>query len=142
MCLGGGCVLWPRTLLYDRCQWSSNEAHASNPFALPCAAVSFTSTAHPPPPTPPSPKTSQNISKYQPPLQYTLDYYLDLAEDLVEHGVHSLGIKDMAGLLKPRAATMLVGCGAGRRPPFVVGRSFPAWLARARRGRRECRNPQ
>lgn len=41
-------------------------------------------------------------------LQYTLDYYVDLAEKLVEHGIHVLGIKDMAGLLKPRAATMLI----------------------------------
>ena len=42
-------------------------------------------------------------------MQYDLDYYLKLAEQLVEHGIHSLDIKDMAGLLKPRAATMLVG---------------------------------
>ena len=40
--------------------------------------------------------------------KYTLDYYLELARQLVEHGIHSLAIKDMAGLLKPRAATMLV----------------------------------
>ena len=42
-------------------------------------------------------------------MQYTLDYYVKLAEQLVEHGVHILAIKDMAGLLKPRAATMLIG---------------------------------
>ena len=42
-------------------------------------------------------------------VQYDLDYYLKLADDLVGHGVHTLGIKDMAGLLKPRAATMLIG---------------------------------
>ena len=42
-------------------------------------------------------------------LQYTLEYYVKLAEQLVEHGVHILAIKDMAGLLKPRAATMLIG---------------------------------
>ena len=41
--------------------------------------------------------------------KYNLDYYLQLAETLVDHGVHSLAIKDMAGLLKPRAATLLVG---------------------------------
>lgn len=33
---------------------------------------------------------------------------MNLAEQLVDHGCHSLAIKDMAGLLKPRAATMLV----------------------------------
>jgi len=41
--------------------------------------------------------------------KYTLDYYVNLAEKLVEHGTHSIAIKDMAGLLKPRAATLLVG---------------------------------
>ncbi|MBX3470481.1 MAG: pyruvate carboxylase [Planctomycetes bacterium] len=40
--------------------------------------------------------------------KYTLDYYLDLAHRLVDRGVHVLAIKDMAGLLKPRAATLLV----------------------------------
>jgi len=40
--------------------------------------------------------------------KYTLDYYLDYAKQLAELGVHSIAIKDMAGLLKPRAATMLV----------------------------------
>ena len=42
-------------------------------------------------------------------VQYDLEYYLKLADELVGHGVHTLGIKDMAGLLKPRAATMLIG---------------------------------
>jgi pyruvate carboxylase len=39
---------------------------------------------------------------------YTLDYYLRLAEQIVEAGAHVLAIKDMAGLLRPRAATRLV----------------------------------
>lgn len=29
--------------------------------------------------------------------QYTLEYYLELAEQLVDHGIHTLAIKDMAG---------------------------------------------
>ena len=41
--------------------------------------------------------------------KYTLEYYMKLAQQLVDEGVHSLAIKDMAGLLTPRAATMLVG---------------------------------
>ncbi|KAL3135464.1 hypothetical protein ABBQ38_005949 [Trebouxia sp. C0009 RCD-2024] len=41
--------------------------------------------------------------------KYDLEYYLKLAQQLVEHGIHTLAIKDMAGLLKPRAATMLIG---------------------------------
>jgi len=39
---------------------------------------------------------------------YTLDYYLRLAEQIVEAGAHVLGIKDMAGLLRPPAARTLV----------------------------------
>lgn len=40
---------------------------------------------------------------------YTLDYYLRLAEEIVEAGAHVLAIKDMAGLLRPQAARTLVG---------------------------------
>lgn len=40
---------------------------------------------------------------------YTLDYYLDFVRQLHALGIHVLAIKDMAGLLKPEAATMLVG---------------------------------
>ncbi|WP_245974910.1 pyruvate carboxylase [Corynebacterium alimapuense] len=39
---------------------------------------------------------------------YTLDYYLRLAEEIVGTGAHVLAIKDMAGLLRPAAATKLV----------------------------------
>ncbi|AQP49350.1 pyruvate carboxylase [Tessaracoccus aquimaris] len=39
---------------------------------------------------------------------YTLDYYLRLAEKIVESGAHILAIKDMAGLLRPEAARRLV----------------------------------
>ncbi|CAN3132156.1 pyruvate carboxylase [Mycobacterium sp. smrl_JER01] len=39
---------------------------------------------------------------------YTLDYYLRLAEQIVEAGAHILAIKDMAGLMRPSAATSLV----------------------------------
>jgi pyruvate carboxylase len=40
--------------------------------------------------------------------QYTLDYYLALAEKIVESGAHVLAIKDMAGLLRPAAGATLV----------------------------------
>ncbi|QKT06766.1 pyruvate carboxylase [Gordonia sp. X0973] len=40
---------------------------------------------------------------------YTLDYYLRLAEQIVDAGAHILAIKDMAGLLRPPAASKLVG---------------------------------
>ena len=39
---------------------------------------------------------------------YTLDYYLRLAERMVAAGAHVLAVKDMAGLLRPRAAAKLV----------------------------------
>ena len=39
---------------------------------------------------------------------YTLDYYLRLAEQIVEAGAHILAIKDMAGLLRAGAAEKLV----------------------------------
>lgn len=40
--------------------------------------------------------------------KYDLDYYIDLARRIEDMGAHILCIKDMAGLLRPRAAEMLV----------------------------------
>jgi pyruvate carboxylase len=40
--------------------------------------------------------------------KYPLDYYVKLAKELERMGAHFLGIKDMAGLLKPFAAEKLV----------------------------------
>jgi pyruvate carboxylase len=40
--------------------------------------------------------------------KYTLGYYLQLARELKAAGTHVLGIKDMAGLVQPRAAYELV----------------------------------
>ena len=40
--------------------------------------------------------------------KYDLKYYVDMAKEICRRGTHLLCIKDMAGLLKPRAATMLV----------------------------------
>jgi pyruvate carboxylase len=40
--------------------------------------------------------------------KYTLDYYLQLARELKAAGTHVLGVKDMAGLIRPRAAYTLV----------------------------------
>jgi pyruvate carboxylase len=41
-------------------------------------------------------------------LKYTLPYYVNLAKELEKSGAHILAIKDMAGLLKPEAARILV----------------------------------
>ncbi|WP_417677655.1 pyruvate carboxylase [Roseibium sp.] len=40
--------------------------------------------------------------------KYDLKYYVELAKELEAAGAHILGIKDMAGLLKPEAARILV----------------------------------
>src|SRR5215468_693996 len=40
--------------------------------------------------------------------KYSLDYYVALARELENTGCHILGLKDMAGLLKPAAARLLV----------------------------------
>lgn len=40
--------------------------------------------------------------------KFSLQYYLDLAKQLENAGAHILGIKDMAGLLKPYAAEILI----------------------------------
>jgi pyruvate carboxylase len=41
-------------------------------------------------------------------VKYTLDYYVKLAREIQDAGAHILAIKDMAGLLKPEAARILV----------------------------------
>ena len=41
--------------------------------------------------------------------KYDLAYYIELAKQLEGEGAHLLAIKDMAGLLKPKAAEVLVG---------------------------------
>lgn len=40
--------------------------------------------------------------------KYTLKYYVDTAKEIEKMGAHILGIKDMAGLLKPYAAEKLI----------------------------------
>ncbi|CAM9501038.1 pyruvate carboxylase, mitochondrial [Lampetra fluviatilis] len=52
--------------------------------------------------------------------KYNLEYYLKLADDLVRAGTHVLGIKDMAGLLKPKAARILVGALRERYPDMPI----------------------
>ena len=43
-----------------------------------------------------------------PDTKFNLQYYLDMARALEDEGAHILAIKDMAGLLKPRAASLLI----------------------------------
>ncbi|KAJ4396995.1 pyruvate carboxylase [Gnomoniopsis smithogilvyi] len=44
-----------------------------------------------------------------PSKKYNLPYYLDLVDKLVALKIHVLSIKDMAGVLKPHAAKLLIG---------------------------------
>ncbi|MCM4159989.1 pyruvate carboxylase [Antarcticibacterium flavum] len=41
--------------------------------------------------------------------KYTLEYYVELGKQMEDAGAHILGIKDMAGILKPYAAEELIG---------------------------------
>uniref|UniRef100_A0A4W4GX62 Pyruvate carboxylase n=1 Tax=Electrophorus electricus TaxID=8005 RepID=A0A4W4GX62_ELEEL len=52
--------------------------------------------------------------------KYTLDYYLQLAQELVKAGTHILAIKDMAGLLKPEASRLLVSALRDRFPEVPI----------------------
>ncbi|VDP76504.1 unnamed protein product [Echinostoma caproni] len=52
--------------------------------------------------------------------KYTLKYYLDLTDQLVKAGTHVLGIKDMAGLLKPEAAKLLVTAIRDKYPDLPI----------------------
>ncbi|QPG75314.1 hypothetical protein FOA43_002666 [Brettanomyces nanus] len=45
----------------------------------------------------------------QPGKKYNLNYYLETVGKIVEMGTHFLGIKDMAGTMKPAAARLLIG---------------------------------
>ncbi|KAL8283201.1 hypothetical protein RQP46_005979 [Phenoliferia psychrophenolica] len=52
--------------------------------------------------------------------KYTLEYYLNFAQELVDCGIHVLAIKDMAGILKPEAATILVGALRKKFPDMPI----------------------
>ncbi|EIE82226.1 hypothetical protein G6F46_002417 [Rhizopus delemar] len=52
--------------------------------------------------------------------KYDLKYYLDLTQSLVNEGIHILGIKDMAGLLKPEAAKLLVSSIRAKFPDLPI----------------------
>jgi pyruvate carboxylase len=52
--------------------------------------------------------------------KYTLEYYLNFVDQLVAEGIHVLGIKDMAGLLKPHAATILISAIRKKYPDLPI----------------------
>ncbi|KAK0403441.1 hypothetical protein QR680_016917 [Steinernema hermaphroditum] len=52
--------------------------------------------------------------------RYNLDYYMKLTDDLVKAGIHILCIKDMAGVLKPEAARILIGAIRQKYPDLPI----------------------
>ena len=52
--------------------------------------------------------------------KYTLDYYLEMAQKLSTAGIHVLCVKDMAGLLKPKSADMLVSALRREHPDMPI----------------------
>ena len=55
-----------------------------------------------------------------PQKKYSLEYYMDLIGKIVKIGTHIIGIKDMAGVLKPRAATLLIGSIRKKYPDIPI----------------------
>ncbi|KAK3941082.1 pyruvate carboxylase [Diplogelasinospora grovesii] len=55
-----------------------------------------------------------------PKKKYNLEYYLDLVDKLVALDIDVLGIKDMAGVLKPHAATLLIGAIREKYPDLPI----------------------
>ncbi|CAG8957773.1 hypothetical protein HYFRA_00000111 [Hymenoscyphus fraxineus] len=55
-----------------------------------------------------------------PKKKYNLEYYLSLVEKLVALKIHVLGVKDMAGVLKPKAATLLIGAIREKYPDLPI----------------------
>lgn len=52
--------------------------------------------------------------------KYNLEYYLGVVDKVVAMGTHFLGIKDMAGTLKPKAASLLVSNIRARYPDLPI----------------------
>lgn len=56
----------------------------------------------------------------KPGKKYNLEYYMEVVDKIVAMGTHFLGIKDMAGTLKPKAAKMLVGAIRAKYPDLPI----------------------
>lgn len=56
----------------------------------------------------------------QPGKKYNLDYYIEITDKIVAMGTHILGIKDMAGTLKPAAAKLLIGSLRAKYPELPI----------------------
>jgi pyruvate carboxylase len=63
---------------------------------------------------------SDRDSVLNPKKKYNLEYYLDLVDKLVKLDIHVLGIKDMAGCLKPHAAKLLISAIREKHPDLPI----------------------
>jgi len=52
--------------------------------------------------------------------KYDIEYYMNLASELIKSGIHILCIKDMAGVLKPQAAHILIGSLRAQYPKLPI----------------------
>ncbi|CAB1345645.1 unnamed protein product [Coregonus sp. 'balchen'] len=52
--------------------------------------------------------------------KYSLEYYINLSEELMRAGTHILCIKDMAGLLKPESSRILISALRDRFPDVPI----------------------
>ncbi|RDI87063.1 hypothetical protein Vi05172_g2773 [Venturia inaequalis] len=55
-----------------------------------------------------------------PKKKYNFEYYMSLADKIIGLGAHVLGVKDMAGVLKPAAATKLIGALRAKYPDVPI----------------------
>lgn len=55
-----------------------------------------------------------------PKKKYNLEYYLGIVDKIVEMGTHFIGIKDMAGTMKPKAASLLIGSIKEKYPDIPI----------------------
>ena len=66
------------------------------------------------------PAASANFSFQNPEKKYNLEYYMSVVDSIVKIGTHILGIKDMAGVMKPKAARLLVGSIRKKYPDLPI----------------------
>ncbi|KAK5073441.1 pyruvate carboxylase [Lithohypha guttulata] len=63
---------------------------------------------------------ANNYTVLNPKKKYNLEYYMNLVDKIVKIGTHALGIKDMAGVLKPKAARILIGTIREKYPDLPI----------------------
>jgi isopropylmalate/homocitrate/citramalate synthase len=114
------CLNLPHFRVALRCQQCQVMLHQCSVAALPAAIIMSKPVHRSTPADAEGAGTAAGDLSSPKETKYTLDYYMAMAEAIVEHGCHAIGIKDMAGLLKPHAATTLIGALRERFPNTVL----------------------